>query len=259
LKKTAKIGRKKISRSTIDAAEIKQFNDIAAQWWDESGPLRPLHKLNPARMEYIKRQLCDHFRRDAESFTPFAGLRLADIGCGGGLVAEPLCRLGAKVTGVDAGAENIKVARAHAAQQGLKIDYKVTTVEKLAAEGKKFDVVTALEVVEHVADLALFLASCCELLKKNGVLILSTLNRTPKSFLLGIVAAEYVLRWLPTGTHDWKKFLKPSELARPLTQQGLAIVDISGLVYNPLSRQFSISKTDIGVNYLMVGVRKSET
>lgn len=255
MKKSAKIVRKKNPGSTIDAAEIRQFNDIAAQWWDESGPLKPLHQLTPARMGYIKRQLCDHFGRDVKTFTPFSGLSVADIGCGGGLVTEPLCRLGAAVTGVDAGAENIKIARQHAEQQGLGIDYKVTTVEALAAEGGKFDIVTALEVVEHVADPALFLTSCCKLVKKGGILILSTLNRTPKSFMLGIVAAEYILRWLPAGTHDWKKFLKPSELARPLTEQGFEITNISGLVYNPLTRQFSISSTDIDVNYLMVAVK----
>lgn len=256
MKKTTKIIRKKNTGSTIDSAEVRQFNDIAAQWWDESGPLKPLHQLTPARMGYIKKQLCDHFDRDTESFAPFTGLSVADIGCGGGLVAEPLCRLGADVTGVDAGEENIKVARLHAAQQGLEIDYQATTVEKLAATGKKFDIVTALEVIEHVANPALFLASCCKLVKKNGVLILSTLNRTPKAFMLGIVAAEYILRWLPTGTHEWKKFVKPSELARPLTQQGLTVTDISGLIYNPFTRQFSISQTDIDVNYLMVAVRK---
>jgi 2-polyprenyl-6-hydroxyphenyl methylase/3-demethylubiquinone-9 3-methyltransferase len=229
---------------------------MAAQWWDESGPMKPLHRLNPVRMEYIRGQICTHFGHDAQSFTSLAGLRIADIGCGGGLVTEPLCRMGADVTGVDAGAENIKVAREHARQQGLEIDYKATTVEKLAAqEAGKFDVVTALEIIEHVADPALFIASCCKLVKKNGMLILSTLNRTPKSFALGIVAAEYILRWVPAGTHDWKKFVKPSELARPLAQQGLKTIDISGLVYNPLKRSFGISRTDMDVNYLLTAVR----
>lgn len=257
MKKNAKNASKKNTRSTIDSAEVQQFNDIAAHWWDENGPLKPLHDLTPARMGYIRQQLCSHFGRDAESFTPFKGLSVADIGCGGGLVAEPLCRMGAEVTGVDAGEENIKVAKHHAAQQDLKIDYKATTVEELAATGRTFDIVTALEVVEHVADPALFIASCCKLVKKNGVLILSTLNRTPKAFALGIVAAEYILRWLPRGTHEWKKFVKPSELARPLKEHGLTVTDISGLIYNPLTRQFSISETDIDVNYLMVAVRKA--
>ncbi len=216
-------------------------------------------------MHYLREQICGHRagsmpeknRRRAESFTPFTGLRMADIGCGGGLVTEPLCRLGAAVTGVDAGAENIKAARRHAAQQNLDIDYRVTTVERLAATKEKFDVVTALEIVEHVANPDLFLASCCALLKKNGMLILSTLNRTPKSFMLGIVAAEYILRWVPVGTHDWKKFVRPSELAKPLVQAGLAVTDISGLVYNPLSRAFSISKTDIGVNYFLTAIKST--
>lgn len=256
MKKTAKNIRKKNSHGTIDAAEVQQFNAIASQWWDESGPLKPLHQLNPTRMEYIKAQICTHFGRDAEGFSSLTGLCIADIGCGGGLVTEPLCRLGADVTGVDAGAENIKVARHHAAQQGLEIDYKATTVEELAAREKgKFDVVTALEIIEHVADPELFIASCCKLVRKNGMLILSTLNRTPKSFMLGIVAAEYILRWLPAGTHDWKKFVKPSEIARPLAQQGLKTIDISGLVYNPLKRSFGISKTDIDVNYLLTAVK----
>lgn len=217
--------------------------------------MKPLHRLNPARMGYLKQQICSHFGRDETSFTPFKGLHMADIGCGGGLVTEPLCRLGAEVTGVDAGRENISVARQHAKQQGLNINYVATTAEKLAAEGKKFDVVTALEIVEHVAAPQLFISECCRLVKKNGLLIFSTLNRTPKSFALGIVAAEYILRWVPAGTHDWKKFLKPSELARPLEQARFEVTNISGLVYNPLNRQFSISTTDIDVNYFLTATR----
>jgi 2-polyprenyl-6-hydroxyphenyl methylase/3-demethylubiquinone-9 3-methyltransferase len=245
---------KKSGHTTVDAAEIRQFEQIASEWWDEKGPLKPLHKLNPVRMGYIKEQVCTYFDRDAGSFTPFTGLRMADIGCGGGLVAEPLCRLGADVTGIDAGVENIKAAKQHAAAQGLKIDYRATTVE-VAAEKEKFDVVTALEIIEHVSDPALFISSCCKLVKKGGMIIFSTLNRTPKSYLLGIVAAEYVLRWVPAGTHDWKKFVKPSELKRPLMQEGLEVTDISGLVYNPFERRFDISKKDIDVNYFLTAVR----
>lgn len=251
MSKNAKSHPKKSARSTIDAAEVAQFDSLAAAWWDESGPFRPLHQLNPVRMGYLKQQICGHFGRDGSGFTPLTSLTIADIGCGGGLVTEPLCRLGATVSGIDAGAENIKAAQLHAKQQGLAIDYQATTVEALAATGKKFDVVTALEIVEHVADSALFLAACCRLLKKNGLLVLSTLNRTPKSFALGIVAAEYILRWVPAGTHDWKKFMKPSELARPLAAEGLKVTDISGLVYSPLTRTFKISKTDVGVNYFL--------
>ena len=177
---------------------------------------------------------------------------MLDVGCGGGLVTEPLCRLGADVTGIDAGVKNIRIAKEHARQHNLSIHYAATSVEKLAATGKTFDVVTALEIVEHVADPALFISACCRLVKKNGLLIFSTLNRTPKSFMLGIVAAEYILRWVPAGTHDWKKFVRPSELARPITQAGLEVTDISGLVYNPLRREFSISGTDVDVNYFLV-------
>jgi 2-polyprenyl-6-hydroxyphenyl methylase / 3-demethylubiquinone-9 3-methyltransferase len=251
LKKTATNTKKTSSRTTIDAAEVRQFADLAAHWWDEKGPLGPLHRINPVRLGYIREQICTHFGRNPESFTPFTGLKMADIGCGGGLVTEPLCRMGAMVTGIDAGAENIKTARQHARQQKLDIEYIAGSVEDCAEEGRKFDIVTALEIVEHVADPALFLASCTKLVKKNGLIILSTLNRTPKSFALGIVAAEYILRWVPAGTHDWKKFVKPSELAKPLTSTGLEIKDVTGMIYNPLQRTFALSKDDLGVNYLM--------
>ena len=256
MKKNATGTEKKLSRSTVDAAEVQQFDSLATQWWDESGALKPLHRLNPVRMGYLKEQICGRFRLDETGFTPFKGLHIADVGCGGGLVTEPLCRLGAEVTGMDAGAENIKIAKDHARQQGLHINYEATSVEDLAATGKTFDVVTALEIVEHVADPQLFIASCCKLVKKNGLLIFSTLNRTPKSFALGIVAAEYILCWVPAGTHDWKKFVRPAELSRPLTQQGFDVLDLSGLVYNPLKRQFSISKTDIDVNYFLTAARR---
>jgi 2-polyprenyl-6-hydroxyphenyl methylase/3-demethylubiquinone-9 3-methyltransferase len=173
------------------------------------------------------------------------------VGCGGGLVTEPLCRLGATMTGIDAGTANIKIAKEHAHRHNLDVHYAATTVEKMAATGKTFDVVTALEIVEHVADPALFISACCRLVKKNGLLVFSTLNRTPKSYLLGIIAAERILRWVPAGTHDWKKFVRPSELARPLEQEGFEITDISGLVYNPLRREFCMSTTDMDVNYFL--------
>lgn len=252
MKKKNAVAQKKSPRSTIDAAEVRQFDALGAEWWDESGPMKPLHRLNPVRMGYLKKQICGHFKRDDASFSPFKGLSMLDVGCGGGLVTEPLCRLGAAVTGVDAGAKNIKIAQEHARQQGLTIDYKATTVEKMAAAGKTFDVVTALEIIEHVADPALFISACCKLVKKNGLLIFSTLNRTPKSYLLGIVAAEHILRWVPAGTHDWKKFVKPSELARPLEREGFEVTDISGLVFNPLRREFCISERDLDVNYFLV-------
>lgn len=248
----AATARKKISRSTIDAAEVQQFEQLAAQWWDEAGPMKPLHRLNPVRLGYLKKQICTNTGRQENSFSPFKGLHMLDVGCGGGLVTEPLCRLGADVTGIDAGAQNIKAAKEHARRHQLDIHYTATTVEKFAATGKKFDVVTALEIVEHVAEPTLFITACSRLVKKNGLLIFSTLNRTPKSYLLGIIAAEYILRWVPAGTHDWKKFVRPSELAHPLEENGFEITDISGLVYNPLRREFAISKADVEVNYFLV-------
>ena len=251
MKKKSVTARKKSSRSTIDATEVRQFEDLAAEWWDESGPMKPLHRLNPVRLGYLKKQICTHFKCKESSFTPFKSLHMLDVGCGGGLVTEPLCRLGADVTGLDAGAANIKAAKEHAQQHNLDINYTATTVEKMAATGKNFDVVTALEIVEHVSDPQLFISACCRLVKKNGLLVFSTLNRTPKSYLLGIIAAEHILRWVPAGTHDWKKFVRPSELARPLEQKGFEITDISGLVYNPFRREFGISTTDMDVNYFL--------
>lgn len=224
---------------------------MGEKWWDEDGPMRPLHRLNPVRLQYIRDALTDD-----RGLKPLKGLSVADIGCGGGLVTEPLCRMGARVTGVDAGKENIRTAKAHAARHGLEIEYLATTVEDLAASGRKFDAVTALEIVEHVADPELFLASCCKILKKDGVLVFSTLNRTAKSFALGIVAAEYILRWLPAGTHDWRRFMKPSEAALLLEKNGMEVTDVRGLVYSPLARAFSLSASDIGVNYLLTAVRK---
>jgi 2-polyprenyl-6-hydroxyphenyl methylase/3-demethylubiquinone-9 3-methyltransferase len=255
MKKKASTAQKKSSRSTVNAAEVEQFDSLATQWWDESGPLKPLHRLNPVRLGYLKNQICGHFKRDREGFSPLKGLSLVDVGCGGGLVTEPLCRLGANVTGIDAAAKNIKVAKKHAQEHGLDIQYQATSVEKLAASGKKFDVVTALEIVEHVDDPALFIASCAKLVKKNGLIIFSTLNRTPKSYLLGIIAAEHILRWVPKGTHDWKKFLKPSEIARPLTKEGFEVTDITGLVFDPLARGFRLSETDVDVNYFLMAVK----
>lgn len=253
------MGAKKVKKSfegtTIDAEEIRQFDALGTKWWDIDGPMKPLHMLNPTRLDYIRGQILSRYDLP-DTVNALKGLSIADIGCGGGIVTEPLCRMGAKVTGVDAGNENINIARAHAKDQGLNIDYICTSVEAMAAQGKQFDVVTALEIVEHVADVPLFLAACCKIVKKDGLLILSTLNRTPKSFALGIVAAEYVLGWVPKGTHDWKKFLKPSELARPLAAHGFDVCDISGLFYNPVSRKFSINPKDLDVNYLLTARAK---
>ncbi len=241
--------------STKNAAEIRRFDALGLQWWDESGPMAPLHRMNPARLGYIKGQITTTFERPARPLQDLKGLRIADIGCGGGLITEPLCRLGAQVTGIDAGEENIRIAGQHAEKQGLKIRYLNTTAESLAAKGETFDVVLALEIIEHVANPELFLKSCAALVRPGGMLILSTLNRTPKSFLLGIVAAEHILRWLPAGTHDWKKFMKPGEIAMLLEKYGMATTDVSGLVFHPLTGNFAISKKDMGVNYFLTAIR----
>lgn len=240
-----------MKNTTKNAKEIANFNSFADEWWDENGPMKPLHRLNPTRIEYLKQQICHHFNIDSSSDGPLKGLKILDIGCGGGIVCEPLARLGAKVTGIDAADKNIEVAKHHANERGLDITYKNQLSEDLAQQKTKYDVVLALEIVEHVDNLPLFLKSCANLLKKDGILIISTLNRNPKSFLLGIVAAEYILRWVPKGTHDWKKFLKPSEIADHLHPMGLQPSDVTGLVYNPLNKQFSLSKADLDVNYFM--------
>ena len=237
--------------SSIDEKEVKQFSDIASEWWNPDGKFKPLHQLNPVRLSSIRDQLCAHFDRDPKSPEPLKGLSILDIGCGGGLVTEPLSRMGATVTGVDASPENIAVASKHATGQGLDIEYLATTAEDLAAIERQFDAVIALEIVEHVGNLDLFMEACCAMIKQNGCHILSTLNRTPKSFLMGIVAAEYILRWVPKGTHSWQKFLRPSELNRYLQQNGCQINDITGLIYNPIKRQFELNAEDLDVNYIM--------
>lgn len=237
--------------STVLQNEIENFAKDSSQFWDENGPFKPLHALNPTRIGYIRDQICDHYGLDNADFTPFKKLDILDIGCGGGLVCEPLARLGGKVTGADADANAITTAKDHAKAQGLKITYKACPAEELLKGKKRYDVVTALEIVEHVSDLNAFVSVCAQLLKPGGLLIFSTLNRTPKSYMLGIVAAEYILRWVPAGTHTWKQFVKPSELSRAAKAQNMSPSDITGLVYNPLNDQFSLSKSDIAVNYFM--------
>lgn len=237
--------------ATIDADDIARFQAVAASWWDENGPFRPLHRLNPARISFIRQTLLRHFGGDDNNPRPFAGLRLLDAGCGGGLVAEPMARLGAAVTGFDATAETVNVARAHAAAGGLEIDYRQGGIEELTAD-RSFDVILALEVIEHVADADRFLQECRRLIADQGVLILSTLNQTMKSYLLGVVAAEYVLRWLPQGTHDWQKFQKPSALAHALERVGFRLTGLQGLVYRPFSDSWELSPRDLSVNYFAV-------
>lgn len=238
-------------RSTVDAGEIARFSAIAAEWWNPNGKFRPLHKFNPVRLAFLRDRICQHYGRDPMSAKPLAGLRLLDIGCGGGLLAEPMARLGAEVVGVDAAERNIKTATVHAEEQDLAIDYRATTAEALAHSGERFDVVLAMEIVEHVADVPLFLRSCATLMKPDGILFMATLNRTAKGFLLGIVGAEYLLRWLPRGTHDWRKFLRPSELTSGLRTQGVQVRELTGVTYNPLRDEFRLNARDLDVNYML--------
>lgn len=237
---------------TIDEADVARFNQVAATWWNPDGPFRPLHRLNPTRLDFLRHTLNRHFGFDAKDLRPLQGKRLLDAGCGGGLIAEPMARLGAAVVGLDASETAHGVAKAHASAQGLAIDYRLGGIETLAEP--PFDIILALEVIEHVADVDAFLSHCRRLTAPGGVLILSTLNRTPKSFALGIVAAEYILRWLPRGTHDWKKFLKPSELAAALAKAGFTLQSQAGLIYNPLTGQWKMSETDLSVNYYAVAL-----
>ncbi len=241
-------------QTTVDADEVARFSAMADEWWDPTGKFRPLHKFNPIRLGYIRDHLCAHFGRDPRSLTPLDGLTLLDVGCGGGLISEPLARMGATVTGIDASEKNIGTARAHAVRGDLEIDYRCTTAEDLMAAGETFDIVLSLEVVEHVADVDLFLDSCTALVRKGGVMVLATLNRTPKAFMFGIVGAEYVMRWLPRGTHDWKKFVRPSELSRGLRRNGVDVSDISGLSFNPLTDEWRVSR-DVSVNYILFGTK----
>ena len=236
--------------STVDPSEVAKFEAMAAEWWDPSGKFKPLHLMNPCRLDYITGQIAAEFGRDLDTPQPFAGLRLLDIGCGGGLLSEPMARLGATVVGADAAPRNIPVAQVHAEQSGLDIDYRNVTAEALADAGEAFDIVLNMEVVEHVADPLAYLTACRRLLKPGGLHICSTINRNPKSFAMAIVGAEYIMRWLPKGTHEWSKFITPDELFALLEQAGLIPVDRKGFVFNPLSWQWRLSDRDLSVNYV---------
>ena len=240
---------------TVDAAEIARFEAMAAEWWDPEGKFKPLHMLNPCRLGYVVDQIAAEFGRDPKARQPFAGLRLLDIGCGGGLLSEPMARLGAEVTGVDAAARNIPVARLHAEQSELAIDYRHGTAEALVAAVEQFDVVLNMEVIEHVPDPAAYLAACRALLKPGGLMICSTLNRNAKSWLMAIVGAEVVMRWLPRGTHDWRRFITPDELFALLSGAGLTPVDRKGFVFDPLGWNWRISDRDLSVNYVTASLR----
>ncbi|MBE3637886.1 bifunctional 2-polyprenyl-6-hydroxyphenol methylase/3-demethylubiquinol 3-O-methyltransferase UbiG [Mangrovicoccus algicola] len=235
--------------SSVDPQEIAKFEAMAAEWWDPHGKFKPLHMMNPCRLGYVTRQIAAEFGRDLNRPRALEGLRILDIGCGGGLLCEPLARLGATVTGADAAERNIPVAKLHAEQSGLEIDYRHTTAEAIAASGEKFDVVLAMEVVEHVADPQAFLSVCAQLLESGGLTVVSTLNRNPKSYLMAIIGAEHVMRWLPKGTHDWAKFITPDELSGFLETAGMVPVDRRGFVFNPLGWSWSLSERDLSVNY----------
>ena len=241
--------------STVDPAEVAKFEAMAAEWWDENGKFKPLHMLNPCRLDYITQQIAGEFDRDLAKPEAFNGLRILDIGCGGGLLSEPMARLGGHVVGADAAERNIPVARIHAEQSGLKIDYRHTTAEALAEAGEQFDVVLNMEVVEHVASPIDYLTACQKLLKPGGLHICSTLNRNPKSYMMAIIGAEHIMRWLPKGTHEWSKFITPEELYALLADAGLDPVDRKGFVFNPVTWSWRLSDRDLSVNYVTASVK----
>jgi 2-polyprenyl-6-hydroxyphenyl methylase / 3-demethylubiquinone-9 3-methyltransferase len=240
--------------SSIDQAEVERFARLAADWWNARGPMAALHKLNPVRIGYIRDQAAARFQRDIRKLDCLKGLRILDIGCGGGILSEPLARLGADVVGADPAAENIAAALAHAADSGVAVDYRTTSAEELAAQNERFDIVLAMEVVEHVVDVPGFVRTCATMVRPGGLMITATLNRTLKSFALAIVGAEYVLRWLPRGTHRWDKFVTPDELEAALEKAGLDVIGERGVIYNPFADRWQLS-SDMDVNYMVVAAR----
>lgn len=237
--------------TTIDDDEVSRFTRMAEEWWNPTGKFKPLHKFNPVRLAYIREHVLQHFGRDGEDIRPFKGLDILDIGCGGGLLSEPMARLGAQVSGADAAERNIGVAKAHAAQSGLDIDYRATTAEALAEQGAQFDVVLNMEVIEHVADVPLYVEACASLVKPGGLMFVATINRTARAYALAIVGAEYVLGWLPKGTHSYHKFLTPEEITSQLKQHGMQVIDRCGVSYVPLRDEWRKSG-DLGVNYMLL-------
>ena len=240
---------------SIDAREVEQFAKLGAKWWDPKGPMAALHKLNPVRIAYIRDQAAARFERDTKKLDCLKGLRILDIGCGAGILSEPLARLGADVVGIDPAGENIEIAKAHADEGGVEIDYRATTAEDLAADGEQFDIVLAMEVVEHVIDVPAFVATCASMVKPGGLMVAATLNRTMKSFALAIVGAEYILRWVPRGTHQWDKFVTPGELEEALEAGGLDVIGERGVIYNLFADRWQLS-SDMDVNYMVAAMRK---
>jgi 2-polyprenyl-6-hydroxyphenyl methylase/3-demethylubiquinone-9 3-methyltransferase len=242
------------AKSTIDQAEVDRFSAMAAEWWDPNGKFRPLHKFNPVRLQYIRDLACDQFGRDPLSHQPLAGLRLLDIGCGGGLLSEPMARMGADVVGADASERNIGIATAHAEKSGVKVDYRAVTAETLAEAGETFDIILNMEVVEHVADVEFFLSTCASMVRPGGMMFVATINRTFKAAALAIIGAEYVLKWLPRGTHQYEKLVRPEEIEAPLSASGMMVTEKTGVFFNPIQNQWNLSR-DMDVNYMMVARR----
>lgn len=236
---------------TLDPAELAHFSALAAEWWDPTGKFRTLHIFNPVRLAFIRDEACAHFGRDARSRTPLEGLRVLDIGCGGGLLSEPVARMGGSIVGADPARRNVETARIHAEQSGVAVDYRCASAEDLAADGETFDIILNMEVIEHVADVDLFLDTCCGMVKPGGLMFIATLNRTAKSYALAIVGAEYILRWLPRGTHSWDKFVSPEEIDAGLERNGMAGLARSGVIYNILRSQWQLSP-DMDVNYMIL-------
>ena len=248
---------RKALMSSVDAAEVERFSRHAADWWNPRGPMAALHKFNPVRLAYIRDQAAACFGRDPKKLDCLKGLRMLDIGCGGGILSEPLARLGAAMVGADPSEDNIAAAKVHASEAGVAVDYRATTAEDLSAANERFDVVLAMEVVEHVADVDAFVGACAAMVKPGGLMIAATLNRTLKSFALAIVGAEYVLRWLPRGTHQWDKFVKPEELESAIERNDLQVIGERGVVYNPLADRWQLS-SDMDVNYMLVAQRPKQ-
>ncbi len=241
--------------TSVDPAEIEKFSRMAAEWWNPDSKFKPLHKFNPIRLAYIKRMVCQHFGLDPKLPAPFAGLRILDIGCGGGLLCEPMARLGAEIIGVDPAENNVEVARIHAASSGLEVDYRKSTAEQLQAAGETFDIVLNMEVVEHVADVGHFITACAHMVRPNGLMFVATINRTLKAMALAIFGAEYVLRWLPRGTHQYEKLVRPDEIKSPLSASGMTIIDETGVRYNPLTDRWTLS-ADMDVNFMVLATRQ---